>query len=302
MRFLFYIFIVLISCLPVAADIPAAYVDIGFGARPMGMGGAYTALSNDINAMFWNPAGMTFIQGSQVTAMYTKQFGLIPYGFAAYGGQFYGNYAGLGFITSGNDVLRETTFLGSYAIKFFIPYIGTTRLGANVRYRRSSFGNNQDGGEFRSQGDASGFGVDAGVLWVLNPKTSFGIFGRDLFNAMYYNNTTRDVSYSESIPRTLVFGLARSIRQGAFLTLDWEQALYSDTFNKIHVGTEIQVFQLIVLRGGFWQNVEGDINRNYSAGMGLNYTARRVAVQFDFAYLFNDLANTPRVSLTVFYK
>lgn len=36
----------------------AQFLKIGVGPRAIGMGGAYTALADDINAMYWNPAGL----------------------------------------------------------------------------------------------------------------------------------------------------------------------------------------------------------------------------------------------------
>jgi hypothetical protein len=44
---------------PLRAQIPV-------GARPLGMGGAYTAVANDINSPFWNPAGVTELRGLRV--------------------------------------------------------------------------------------------------------------------------------------------------------------------------------------------------------------------------------------------
>ena len=37
----------------------AQFLKIGVGPRAIGMGGAYTALADDINAMYWNPAGLS---------------------------------------------------------------------------------------------------------------------------------------------------------------------------------------------------------------------------------------------------
>jgi hypothetical protein len=40
------------------------------GARPQGMGGAFVALSDDANAVFWNPAGLSLINRGEATFMH----------------------------------------------------------------------------------------------------------------------------------------------------------------------------------------------------------------------------------------
>ena len=47
----------------------AAFLKLDPGTRPVGMGGAFTGLANDINTIFWNPAGLTTIQTRELTAM-----------------------------------------------------------------------------------------------------------------------------------------------------------------------------------------------------------------------------------------
>lgn len=41
----------------------ANFLEIGVGARAMGMGGAYTAIAQDVTALYWNPAGISHITG-----------------------------------------------------------------------------------------------------------------------------------------------------------------------------------------------------------------------------------------------
>ena len=36
------------------------FLKIEPGSRPVGMGGAFTGLANDINTIFWNPAGSNY--------------------------------------------------------------------------------------------------------------------------------------------------------------------------------------------------------------------------------------------------
>ena len=42
----------------------AQFLKIGAGARAIGMGGTYTGISNDIYAVYWNPAGILVHQES----------------------------------------------------------------------------------------------------------------------------------------------------------------------------------------------------------------------------------------------
>lgn len=39
------------------------------GVRPLGMGGAFTALSDDVNALFYNPAGLADISGTRISVL-----------------------------------------------------------------------------------------------------------------------------------------------------------------------------------------------------------------------------------------
>lgn len=39
--------------------------ELGFGARALGMGGAYSAVANDYTAVYWNPAGLASVRSSE---------------------------------------------------------------------------------------------------------------------------------------------------------------------------------------------------------------------------------------------
>lgn len=49
-------------------------LDLGIGARPTGMGGAFVALCDDGNAGYWNPAGLSQLINFEIHSMYTSLF------------------------------------------------------------------------------------------------------------------------------------------------------------------------------------------------------------------------------------
>lgn len=63
----------------------AQFLKIGAGARPISMGGAYTALADDINSIYWNPAGLAIIGGSgEATFNHAEWLADTQYDFAAF--------------------------------------------------------------------------------------------------------------------------------------------------------------------------------------------------------------------------
>lgn len=73
-------FVLLFICInPVFAltgteGVSSTILDLGLGARPLGMGGAFCALADDGNAGYWNPAGLGNNSHVYLTSMYTTLF------------------------------------------------------------------------------------------------------------------------------------------------------------------------------------------------------------------------------------
>jgi hypothetical protein len=49
-----------------------SFLKIGVGARAAALGGAYVSLAEDASALYWNPAGMTGLEGRQITLGYVN--------------------------------------------------------------------------------------------------------------------------------------------------------------------------------------------------------------------------------------
>ena len=50
----------------------ATFLEIGIGARATALGGAYASVANDVSALYWNPAGIAWIDGVQSEFMHTE--------------------------------------------------------------------------------------------------------------------------------------------------------------------------------------------------------------------------------------
>ena len=65
------------------ATTAAQFLKIGAGARPIAMGGAYSAMLGDINSIYWNPAGISRIYGGEATFNHANWLADIKYDFFA---------------------------------------------------------------------------------------------------------------------------------------------------------------------------------------------------------------------------
>lgn len=64
------LFIPAIACLFLSSALNAGEYDHVYrGIRPLGMGGAFVAVSNDQNALFYNPAGLSYVPKQRITLL-----------------------------------------------------------------------------------------------------------------------------------------------------------------------------------------------------------------------------------------
>lgn len=60
------------------------FMSVGSGARALGMGSAHTAFATDVTAAFWNPAGLSQLQGLEAAYMHSERFGgIVGYDYGA---------------------------------------------------------------------------------------------------------------------------------------------------------------------------------------------------------------------------
>ena len=119
-----------------AACARADFNDIITGARPAGMGNAFVALADDVNALYWNPAGLTLQKHMELGFMHADE--LTPTSGPSIGTDFLGwtsghgpfGATGIAFLRQGlSDIQQERTLSLSYGYAL-TPF---TRVGLNLK-------------------------------------------------------------------------------------------------------------------------------------------------------------------------
>jgi hypothetical protein len=212
---------------------------------------------------------------------------------------------GVGAIYSGDAALREMTALFSLGSSL-IPNLD---VGLSAKTRWATYGDNPDGawdpggGNRQVQGHALGFGCDLGLIYSVGERTTLGLVWRDFLAPVSWearNDAGTARGGGESIPMALAFGTAHRLGDGASVSLNFDRSLTSDTADRIRLGYENQMWEMLSLRLGYGQQMNATPDRLYTVGMGVAGDVRETwHLGFDIAYLFHELANTPRVSLTL---
>lgn len=299
------------------SGIPGAFVDVGYGSRPAAMGGAHVGLADGPFGIQWNPAGMAHHDSTTIAFSYIDQMGLFDYQHLAGSHPFSEKYAvGLAAVPTGNKALRELTVqvgaAGSYRNWSF---------GLGLKYRHASYGNNvldpddyavfepdeiQQGISNQVSGSANGFGIDLGIMYRPTSRASVGLRVRDLIAPMTWNsevsNPDREArgTYTEGIPTEVTFGTAYFLRDNIIVTADYSPALQDGTVNKIRVGGEATLLDVISLRGGMEQWINDRNDEKYSVGFGIHVPIRNeIAINADYTYRFEEINNTHHVTLSI---
>ena len=178
------------------------FLNIGVDAAAFGMANAVTASSKDVNAVYWNPAGLIHLEDWQFSAMHSSYFANIAnYDYIA-GAKPLDEKSAIGFsvIRFGvDDILNTTRLIDEQGNIDFdrISLFSTADYAFTVSYARNlplegfSYGVNAKVirriiGDFAS---AWGFGFDVGLQFS-SKKWEFGFMARDITTT--YNTWTID--------------------------------------------------------------------------------------------------------------
>ena len=226
------------------------FLNIGVDAAALGMSKAVVATTNNVNAIYWNPAGLVGIEDYQGSLMYASYFaGIANYNYAAFAMPIDKNSAlGVSVIRFGvDDILNTTELIDSNGNIDFnrISLFSAADYAFNVAYARNLIFKDLKIGVNakivrRIIGDFAtswGFGFDAGLQFERN-DWYFGLMIRDITTT--YNTWAIDEDefnkiqnaipgQNQELPETteitkpkIQLGVAKNWRIGRFFNLQSE--------------------------------------------------------------------------------
>lgn len=288
----------------------AQVLKFNVGPRAIGMGGAFTAVADDITAMYWNPGGTANIMTNEAFFNHTTLYADVRHDFAAIASHLSGVGTVGAFVSvlSMDEMMVRTEEMPEGTGEFFNA--GAIVIGVNFsRFLTENFA---IGGNFKYINesiwhmDATGFGIDIGTMYklqVLNELriaasiSNFGskmqLAGRDVTSIMpsgsggqNFVNTNLELDKFD-LPLLFRFGISADvIRDGTSkLTTSIDAIHPNDHTEYINAGAEYSWNEILYLRAGYNSLFEVDTEKGLTLGFGVHYRIiDMVKIKLDYAY------------------
>lgn len=269
----------------------AAILKIDNGARPMAMGGAFCAVSDDVNAIQYNPAGLNQLRRNEVMATHNEWFEGVRSEFLGIGvtlTEWWSLGMSVNYLYATGLIRRDLYTATLEGSGEFGGYTGVASFAAATKLNdevSAGFGVKVIQ-ESVDKEKAVGYAADLGVLYRIT-KFKFGVSASNL------GTKIKLAEDSFPLPVTIRAGAAYSgLVDNLLIALDVNKPL--DNEIGVFAGAEYWIIKRIALRAGYRSNVDKNLGHGVSAGLGFGYDN----FQLDYSYLpFGDFGDTHRISL-----
>lgn len=291
----------------------AQFLKIGAGARPLGMGGTYTGISDDIYGIYYNPAGVAISKGNgQVAFNHTQWFADIDYDFAAaalnlesFGSLFIS-------VTSlrvpeekvrtfeypeGNGQFWDASSI-SFGVGFAKSLTDRFSIGFQAKFIQESIWSST----------ASGFALDIGTYYVTpfndlvigasisNFGTKMELDGKDI--QLNYDPDDNSSSGPNNVPAqydmdaydlplTFRIGFSMDVIESRYIKVKtaFDATHPNDNTEYVNAGIEFAYDELLFLRGGYKSLFLAESEQSYTFGAGINYEiSNQLYIKVNYAF------------------
>jgi hypothetical protein len=300
-----------------------AALKIGVGARATAMGDTFVAVADDVNTIYWNPAGLGLLQRPQFSAMHTEWVADIRYewlGFAQSLGQWVAIGADAALVHTADIPRTIETSDGGFEQDGAFSY---NDLIIRVALASGVYKGVRLGVAFQVSQQTVDFGGAKQPIPRKEVRAESVNFGgiyhppiRNLRLGASLQNIGSDAAgfFEQSAPLPKIFriGAAYTIalrpsqddpllttpqpKAQNDLTLAFDLNFASDHAPRLHLGVEYPFQNGLRLRGGYRSGGESDFISRLSGGIGY----ATAAYQIDYAFVpLGEVGGTHRVSFTL---
>lgn len=287
------------------------FLKIGVGPRAIAMGSAFTAVSDDITALYWNPGGLANIGSNEAFFNHVQWFADINYDFAAFAAAIpdFGTIGAFVSALSTDDMAVRTIeqpegtgelfTYGTIAVGLCYSRSLTDQfsIGFNIKYINEKLWHMS----------STGFAFDIGTIYKLpilnefrlaasisNFGTKMKLEGRDALSVQqvgspgYANLINTDVQLDAfDLPLLFRFGVSSDIikSESNRVTIGVDAIHPNDHTEYLNTGMEYGWNEIVFLRAGYNSLLEQDTEKGLTLGFGLHYRIiDLVKVGLDYAY------------------
>jgi opacity protein-like surface antigen len=291
---------------------------IPMGARNVAMGGANVANIQGVESIYWNPAGLSAVTGSEASFAYMPYFADMNISYFTAGIRL-GRTGALGVslqmfnvgdieITTieapeGTGETIQPNFM-TLGLSYSRQFTDRIRFGTNLKVVRENI----------STMYATGVAFDFGLQYISPWKVAFGVTLRNLGGSMTYDGTgiefntaipwadpgattrrTRLDMASAEMPTSMTMGLSYSYQLGEQQTINLS-GLYSNNsyaVDNLSAGMEYGFDRMVYLRAGYAlplypedypELIQDETQFGFACGGGLHIPAGGTTILLDYAY------------------
>ncbi|PID28033.1 MAG: hypothetical protein CSB55_06750 [Candidatus Cloacimonadota bacterium] len=257
------------------------FLNVNYSARAAAMGNSYTGLSDDSEALYYNPAGIVQIKRPSASVSFMQYFEGFQGGAASYAKRL-NNKIILGaftqYMTNGDIDKTEVNNQNEYIGKTGTFGASDLVLGISSAYEMNSILTFGLTAKFISESiddnTATAFLADFGVLHqTTNKKLKLGISAKNFGTQLSYFTESK---FKESMPEVIAVGFCYRKSEKLKGLLDICYPLRNNAYGKL--GAEYRIHPVLDLRVGYKTNASdwktgGDYElfSGMSFGFGLNW-------------------------------
>ena len=285
----------------------ADFLEIGVGTRSLGMAEAFTSMVDDINTIYYNPAGLGSLKYPILSIHHQElildsRFENISFSYPIE----HGNIAVTNSIfwvppfdriDINGEKKGKVNFLNNaltvgYGYDFDFMY-----LGGSVKYIYQQI----------HTLDVHSFAVDIGVLKGMYLYSPFDVPTRNFHIGISFLNLGSNAK-NDPLPRMFRLGLSYKLTNWFGIYVDMTENLInaSDLYDfiygfeesfRVNIGAEITLFDIVAFRAGYKLN-DG---QTYSFGVGFNFVIKNVSFNIDTHYADSGIFG-PTYSFSISFK